>query len=223
MNITSFIGNGLNEPSKVSDLNLLPRNPIKSHIEDKKRRNYAACVTAMDDAIGQIVDLYKENEVWNNTIIIFSSDNGGSNNAGGYNWPLRGQKGTLWEGGIRSPGFIHSPLFVNSQIGSVNSNLMHVTDWYPTILDFGKCSRATERALDGISQAEVISNRPLGQNYSTREEILHQLNPLAYVPDEIKDPRGDWKNDHGSPLSGRCFGIGVRAALRTVLICYQFK
>ena len=217
-----------------------PIDPIGSHITDKKRRNYAACVTAMDDAIGKIIDLYKGNYskfnrfhiiysdflniqkatgIWNNTIVIFSSDNGGSNNAGGYNWPLRGEKGTLWEGGVKSPGFIHSPLIARDRIGSVSNSLMHVTDWFPTILDFGQCSRTdTERPLDGISQAHVIDSQSEEEQYSAREEILHQLNPLAYIPDEIKDPRGDWKNDHDGPLNGRCFGIGVRAAIRTVFI-----
>ena len=151
--------------------------------------------------------------------MIFSSDNGGSNNAGGYNWPLRGQKGTLWEGGMKSPGFIHSPLIDPERVGSMTSNVMHVTDWFPTILEFGKCSQtAVKRPLDGVSQAHIITSQPDTEKYMVREEILHQLNPLAYIPDEIKDPRGDWKNDHGSPLNGRCFGIGVRAAIRKVNI-----
>ena len=149
--------------------------------------------------------------------MIFSSDNGGSNNAGGYNWPLRGQKGTLWEGGMKSPGFIHSPLIDPERVGSMTSNVMHVTDWFPTILEFGKCSQtAIERPLDGVSQAHILTSQPDTEKYMVREEILHQLNPLAYIPDEIKDPRGDWKNDHGRPLNGRCFGIGVRAAIRKV-------
>ena len=165
----------------------------------------------------------KANGLWNNTIIIFSSDNGGSNNAGGYNWPLRGQKGTLWEGGIKSPGFIHSPLIGQERIGSINSNLMHVTDWFPTILDLGKCSKNSRTAveqnlpLDGVSQAQII-NQSNEEKYMVRDEILHELNPLAYVPGELKDPRGNWKDDHGSPLHSRCFGIGVRAAIRMVEI-----
>ena len=96
---------------------------------------------------------------------------------------------------------------------------MHVTDWFPTILEFGKCSStAVEKSFDGVSQAQVIKSQQSSDKYTTRDEILHQLNPLAYVSDEIKDPRGDWKNDHGSPLNGRCFGIGVRAAIRKVYI-----
>ena len=111
-----------------------------------------------------------------------------------------------------------------SQMGSISRNLMHVTDWFPTILDFGKCSRTSiEKPLDGVSQAAIINsqtinpydNSPVDQ-YLSREEILHELNPLAYVPNEIKDPRGDWKSDHDSPLIDRCFGIGVRAAIRRV-------
>ena len=100
---------------------------------------------------------------------------------------------------------------------------MHVTDWFPTILDFGKCSQNSQTAvdqnlpLDGVSQAQII-NQSNEEKYMVRDEILHELNPLAYVPGELKDPRGNWKDDHESPLHGRCFGIGVRAAIRMVEI-----
>ena len=52
----------------------------------------------MDDAIGDVIDLYKKYGYWKNTIVIFSSDNGGKNIGGGYNFPLRGEKGGLYEG-----------------------------------------------------------------------------------------------------------------------------
>ena len=120
---------------------------------------------------------------------------------------------------MKSPSFIHSPLIDPERIGSVSRNIMHVTDWFPTILEFGKCSyTSVERPLDGVSQADIISSQSKNEKYMMRDEILHQMNPLAYVPDEIKDPRGDWKGDHGGPLKGRCFGIGVRAAIRKVNI-----
>ena len=57
-------------------------------------------VTAMDKAIGEVVRSYKKFGFWENTVLIFSSDNGGNMKAGASNWPLRGAKGTLFEGGI---------------------------------------------------------------------------------------------------------------------------
>ena len=57
----------------------------------------------MDDAIGDVIDLYKKYGYWKNTIVVFSSDNGGKNVGGGYNFPLRGEKGGLYEGMFSSP------------------------------------------------------------------------------------------------------------------------
>ena len=52
----------------------------------------------MDDSIGDVINLYKKYGYWKNTVVVFSSDNGGKNVGGGYNFPLRGEKGGLYEG-----------------------------------------------------------------------------------------------------------------------------
>ncbi|MGF1758203.1 sulfatase-like hydrolase/transferase [Photobacterium sagamiensis] len=74
------------------------------HIKDKKRRTSLAMNYNMDKNIGHILDKLKEHKLMEDTIIIFLSDNGGKpkGNAS-YNKPLRGQKNTLWDGGIRIP------------------------------------------------------------------------------------------------------------------------
>ena len=79
-----------------------------SVMEDK-----AKIIKNMDDTIGDIVDLLKESGQYNNTIILFLSDNGGRQmpkDAPSPNYPLRGFKGSVYEGGTRVPAFIHSPL-----------------------------------------------------------------------------------------------------------------
>ena len=77
-------------------------------------------VTAMDEVIGDLVKSLKDNGMYDNSVIIFSSDNGAAGNAHGHgvgagsNHPLRGAKGTYYEGGVRVPGFVHSPILVKN-------------------------------------------------------------------------------------------------------------
>ncbi len=107
-----------------------------SHIKDTRRRKYAAMVSAVDEAVGNVIQTLNEQGMLNNSIIIFSSDNGGPPNGLNYNWasnyPLRGAKGMLWEGGTRAAAFAWSPLFRKS--GYISNHMMHITDWLPTLV-----------------------------------------------------------------------------------------
>ena len=83
------------------------------NVTDENRKTYLGMVTAMDDVLKVVVEELKAKHMYENSIIIFSSDNGGMETTGGAsNEPLRGQKGQLYEGGLRVPGFIHSPQYV---------------------------------------------------------------------------------------------------------------
>ena len=86
---------------------------------DLLRQKYLGMVTAMDDAVGNVTQALKESGLYENTIIVFFSDNGGptgrtgkhGSGNGASNWPLRGGKGSVFEGGTRTPAFIHSARF----------------------------------------------------------------------------------------------------------------
>lgn len=74
-----------------------------SHIDDNKRRTYAAMVSAVDDGVARILSVLDEGGIQNNTIVVFLSDNGGATNNASDNGQLRGHKSDLFEGGVRVP------------------------------------------------------------------------------------------------------------------------
>lgn len=132
---------------------------IRSSIVGKTRQEYAKALYLMDKGVGQIVDALDTAGMLDNSYVIFMSDNGGCMYGGGKNGPLRGSKGALFEGGIKVDSFIYSPLLgVGETIntGSVFSGLMHVSDWFPTILALtGVSYVATEGyEFDGVNQLD---------------------------------------------------------------------
>lgn len=100
--------------------------PVASFGNSTDRRTYAAMVEQLDFAVGKVVDALNTTEMWLNTVLIVSADNGGIE-PGGFNYPLRGEKATLWEGGMRANGFVASPLLHG---GFNYRGLVHVSDWY---------------------------------------------------------------------------------------------
>lgn len=91
------------------------------HIQNHDRKTYLGMVSAMDEAVGRVIKALKDTGHYNNTVIVFTTDNGGPTITGSNNWPLRGNKTTLWEGGTRGAAFVHSPLLPNP--GTTNPSL----------------------------------------------------------------------------------------------------
>ncbi|GAB3911970.1 sulfatase [Larkinella knui] len=120
----------------------------------------AAMLESIDDGVGQIVATLKELGLSGNTLILFTSDNGGERNVTS-NAPLRGGKSELYEGGIREPLIACWPGRIKP--GAVSDQVVNTLDLYPTLLELASVKPAAGQVLDGISLASVLkgSAKPL--------------------------------------------------------------
>lgn len=138
-------------------------------------------LAVLDTAVEDIITALDDTGMLDTTIVLFASDNGGCYNSGGKNGPLRGTKATLFEGGTKVDSFIYSPLLSSSLAGTTYSGMFHVSDWFPTILDFAGISytAADGYSLDGVSHFEAF-----GVDESPRSYLLynsyHNINGVSY-------------------------------------------
>jgi arylsulfatase A-like enzyme len=156
------------------------------------RAAYAAMVTRMDQHVGQIHTLLRDLGLDERTIYVFSSDNGplydryaGTDceffeSAG----PLRGRKGSLYEGGFREPTIVRW----RGQIaaGTTSDRVSGFEDWIPTLLDLIGAAEAVPKGLDGISMAPTLLGKP-----QPERPFLYREFP-AYGG-QVALRMGDWK------------------------------
>ncbi|KAH6923434.1 hypothetical protein HPB50_001073 [Hyalomma asiaticum] len=143
------------------------------HIQNADRAGYAATVDTLDQAIGAVVEALYEKGMLGDSVIVFSSDNGASPQGMGSDWPLRGAKQTLWEGGVRVPAFIWSPL-LRGRKERVSFDVMHLVDWMPTLYQAAGGKPEDLGAIDGVSQWDTLLS---GSETPARQELLHGFNP----------------------------------------------
>lgn len=171
-----------------------------ANIADPTRRTYAAMLTSMDDEIGKIVAALEQKGMRDNTLIVFATDNGGATSglfASGpqageersqanvppaQNTPLRGGKGSYYEGGTRVVAWMNWPGQI--QPGTIVNQPLHMVDVFPTLVNLAGGTLAGGQPLDGKDMWATVTQDVASPN----EDIL--INAEAFRG-AIR--QGDWK------------------------------
>lgn len=142
-----------------------------SHIQNPKRKTYAAMVSAMDDGIGSVLKQLEDKGLDKNTIVVFLSDNGGpENDNASDNGPLRGQKSNFWDGGIKVPFAIQWPAKIKA--GTVYEKPVISLDILATVAATVKSKINPEKPLDGVNLLPYLN----GENKKAPHEYLFWRN-----------------------------------------------
>jgi len=175
------------------------------------RKLYAASVTHMDAGVGKIIQALEQTKQRENTLVIFLSDNGGQHSwqseteyrgkyaerphhVLGNNFPLKGWKGDLYEGGIRVPALVNWPGMLEP---GIFNNPVHVSDWLPTILNWiGAAESLQSIPTDGINIHPMLTG---STNANTTRSMYWKTKPATAIRD------GNWKlilnhSDHSVEL-----------------------
>ena len=162
----------------------------------RKRRIFCGMLKAADEGIANITQLLQEKNLMDNTIIIFTTDNGGQTLEGSSNLPLRAGKDTVFEGGVRGTAFVWNPKL--PKLNYDNNHLIHVTDWLPTMVE-GIAGLELDKdkwKLDGYNVWPTI----VDDTESPRKEVLLGLNPSrSGFVGQAAIRSGDWKLVLGRP------------------------
>ncbi len=153
----------------------------KRFVDSSINGDFGACVEAVDYTNGVILDTLERLDILENTIVIFTSDNGGLAQSGGTNSPLRGAKGTTFEGGQRVPCVIYWQGKISPRVsGEMMSNI----DFLPTLLSLCGIEHTFKNKIDGIDCSEFVT----GGEKSGRDVFYYYL---ANYLDAVRV--GDWK------------------------------
>jgi len=129
--------------------------PAKIPNRALRHAHYRGSVTAMDAAIGEVLDLLDQFALTENTIVVFFADNGGAVGVGADNTPLRGGKATVFEGGVRVCCLVRYPKRIAP--GTVNREFLTSMELLPTLLNLVRVTPPAEVVLDGFDMMPVLA------------------------------------------------------------------
>ncbi len=125
---------------------------VKGHVKP----GYAAMIQSVDESLGILMNTLNELGIDDNTIVLFTSDNGGQGNQTS-NYPFRGNKGNFYEGGIRVPLIIRWPQVTRG--GTVSDFPVITTDFYPTLLEMVGLPLMPRQHIDGVSLVRLLKGK----------------------------------------------------------------
>jgi arylsulfatase A-like enzyme len=151
------------------------------HLHGGNIHTYRRMIHHMDEGIGQVMAALRRHGLADNTLVVFTSDNGGERFSD--NWPLVGSKMDLTEGGIRVPWIAHWPAAIAP--GGVSAQQCLTMDWSATLLDAAGAPADTAYPLDGVSLLPVLRDA----GHSFRRPLHWRMNHRGQRA--LRD--GDWK------------------------------
>jgi arylsulfatase A-like enzyme len=157
---------------------------------------YADAVAEMDWSVGEILKTVEQAGLARDTVVVFLSDNGGTPRA--VNTPLRGNKGSVWEGGVRVPALFWSPGRIPA--GTVCHEIASNMDMLPTFAAMAGAPLPKDRKIDGIDLTAALT-KPGGR--TRRRELYH------YLTNSLRAVRaGDWKLHSNGELYNLASDVG---------------
>lgn len=157
---------------------------------------YAAMVESMDDAVGTLLDTLDRLQLSDNTIIIFTSDNGGNmynkvnETTPTSNAPLRGGKATMYEGGTRVPAVIVMPGV--AQVSTVSDSRIQSEDYYPTLIEALGLDTEKDQKFDGQSFLKALKGGPFDRD-ANFQYFPHAPKVPDNLPPSVSVHLGKWK------------------------------
>jgi arylsulfatase B len=186
-----------------------------AHIEDEKKRTYAAMVDSMDQSIGKILEAIDAKGIADNTFVLFLSDNGAIQY--GDNGPWRSSKGTVYEGGVRVPAAVRWPAGIRGE--RVVDAMMGFIDIYPTIKRIAGVAGPDPNPLDGQDMLDVIRGNVMAPKRDWFSYIAQG------TPDQTAIYDGTWKLvvRGGSALDVELSGVGQRGGAKDGISVELFR
>lgn len=135
--------------------------------EGSAKQVLCAMMASVDHMVADVLSALESKDMLDETLILFSSDNGGVNYFGSSNGGLRGQKGDVFEGGVRAPAFINHAKMKKKTKGSTYDGLVHITDFFTTITEFA--------GLDDVSSDGQSLLKDNGKKLSNKFDRDHVI------------------------------------------------